>query len=75
MAVTNGVIVQEGISGFGPYAPVLRVAGVRPRWTVGLQNLVEIGMFDADLTFHDLGLATHPEVKDALSEATLSCAT
>jgi serine/threonine protein kinase len=40
---------------------------------VGLDHLVEIGMFDADLAFTDVDLADHPDVKAALSSATFSC--
>jgi serine/threonine-protein kinase len=41
----------------------------------GLQHLVDIGMFDSDLAFHDQDLGPYPEVKDALAAATLSCTT
>ncbi len=40
---------------------------------VGLAHLVEIGMFDEELTFTDIDLADHPDVKAALSTGTLSC--
>jgi serine/threonine-protein kinase len=40
---------------------------------VGLDHLVEIGMFDADGTFTDVDLADHPDVKAALSSATVGC--
>ena len=42
---------------------------------VGLQHLVDIGMFDAAMTFHDLDLGPYPEVKNALTSASLTCAT
>ena len=42
---------------------------------VGLQHLVDIGMFDEAMTFHDLDLGPYPEVKNALTSATLTCAT
>ncbi len=42
---------------------------------VGLQHLVDIGMFDSAMAFHDLDLGPYPEVKNAITAATLSCAT
>jgi serine/threonine protein kinase len=41
----------------------------------GLDRLVEIGMFDESLAFTDVDLATFPDVKAALSQAVLTCAT
>ncbi len=41
---------------------------------VGLQHLVEIGLFDDDMTFHDRDLAPYPEVTNALTAASLTCA-
>ena len=42
---------------------------------VGLQHLVDIGMFDDAMTFHDVELGPYPEVKNALTAASLTCAT
>jgi hypothetical protein len=43
--------------------------------TVGLANLVAAGFFDADLVFLDPDLADHPEIKSALTSATVTCLT
>jgi serine/threonine protein kinase len=43
--------------------------------TVGLEHLVDIGMFDDAMTFHDVDLAPYPEVKNALTAASITCAT
>ena len=42
---------------------------------VGLPHLVDIGMFDSAMEFHDLDLGPFPEVKNALTSASLTCAT
>ena len=42
---------------------------------VGLQHLVDIGLFDEAMTFHDVDLGPYPEVKNALTAASLTCAT
>ena len=41
--------------------------------TVGLQRMVDIGMFDEDMEFLNIDLADHPDVKDAISNAALTC--
>lgn len=41
--------------------------------SVGLQRMVDIGMFDEDMRFLNIDLADHPDVKDAISSAALTC--
>jgi len=41
--------------------------------TVGLQRMVDIGMFDEDMKFLDADLAEHPDVKEAINVAVLTC--
>jgi serine/threonine protein kinase len=40
---------------------------------VGLQRMVDIGMFDKDMKFLDADLAEYPDVKDAITTAALTC--
>ena len=40
---------------------------------VGLQRMVDIGMFDEDMNFLDADLAAHPDVKEAITGAVLTC--
>jgi serine/threonine protein kinase len=40
---------------------------------VGLQRMVDIGMFDAEMKFLDADLAAYPDVKDAIATAAVTC--